>query len=170
MRADEVRIRAVTVGDLKRLADFRCSSGKPWEDLVESQIQGPLPHRYLASPPRFDGRMLVGAATDGELLVVGAHHIEPTLQPDIGYVEVVAVSSDARGQAMELPERKVSLGELMLLTIFKQMRALGRHPRVFARVDRRNRRSLSLCDRAGLVDEHPNPHDNMLIQRWGELP
>lgn len=170
MRADEVRIRAVAADDLERLADFRCSSGEPWEDVVESQIRGPLPRRYLAAPPRFDGRMLIGEEAGGELLVVGAHHIEPTLEPDVGYIEVVAVSSSIRGELVELSGREISLGELMLLTILKQMRALGRLPRAFARVDRRNRRSLSLCDRAGLVDEYPDPHDDMLIQRWGELP
>lgn len=170
MRADEIRIRAVAAHDLEALAGFRCSSGEPWEDLVESQIQGPLPRRYLAAPLRFDGCMLLGEGTKGDLLVVGAHHIEPTLEPDVGYVEVIAVSSGARGQCVQLPEREISLGELMLLTIFKQMRALGRHPRVFARIDARNRRSLALCDRAGLLDERPDPHDEMLVQRWGELP
>lgn len=64
----------------------------------------------------------------------------------------------------------VSLGTFMLLTIFRQMRDLGRHPRTFARVDRRNLRSLALCDRLGLVDERPDPHDDGLVQRWGELP
>jgi RimJ/RimL family protein N-acetyltransferase len=58
----------------------------------------------------------------------------------------------------------------MLLTIFKQMIVLGRYPRTFVRVDRRNRRSLALCDRVGLTDEHPDPHSDLLVQRWGELP
>ncbi len=58
----------------------------------------------------------------------------------------------------------------MLLAIFKQMRALGRHPRTFTRVDRRNQRSLALCDRVGLVEERPDPHSDLLVQRWGELP
>ena len=58
----------------------------------------------------------------------------------------------------------------MLLTIFKQMIVLGRHPRTFVRVDRRNRRSLALCDRVGLTEERPDPHTDFLIQRWGELP
>lgn len=43
----------------------------------------------------------------------------------------------------------------MLLAIFKQMIALGRHPRTFVRVDRRNQRSLALCDRVGLTEEAP---------------
>lgn len=50
------------------------------------------------------------------------------------------------------------------------MRSLGRHRRTFARIDRRNTASLALCDRAGLSDEHPDPHDIGLVQRWGELP
>ena len=58
----------------------------------------------------------------------------------------------------------------MLLTIFRQMRALGRHPRTFARVDKRNVRSLALCDRVGLTDERPDPNDALLVQRWGQLP
>ena len=41
--------------------------------------------------------MLIGAGPDGQILVVGAHHIEPTLVPDVGYTEVIAVASDARG-------------------------------------------------------------------------
>ena len=58
----------------------------------------------------------------------------------------------------------------MLLAIFKQMVALGRHPRTFVRVDRRNQRSLALCDRIGLTDERPDRHSDLLVQRWGELP
>ena len=69
--------------DLDALSDFRCSSGEPWEDLVEQQIRGPLPRRYLATPPRFDGRMLIATREDGEILAVGAHHIEPTRRPAI---------------------------------------------------------------------------------------
>jgi hypothetical protein len=129
-----------------------------------------LPRRYLASPPRFDGRMLIGTDPSGDVLVVGAHHIEPTLEPDVGYTEVVAVSLQARGRLIRLPKgREVSLGEFMLLAVFKQMLALGRHPRTFVRVDRRNQRSLALCDRAGLTEERPDSHSDLLVQRWGEL-
>lgn len=96
MSTDEVPIRALAAGDLPSLAAFRCSAGTPWEDAVEAQIRGPLPRRYLASPPRFDGRMLIGTDRDGDVLVVGAHHIEPTLEPDVGYTEVVAVALEAR--------------------------------------------------------------------------
>lgn len=119
MKSDEVLIRALTAGDLPPLDAFRCSTGTPWEDAVEAQIRGPLPQRYLASPPRFDGRMLIGAGGNGNVLVIGAHHIEPTLEPDVGYTEVVAVSLRARGTLVQLPEgREVSLGELMLLTLW----------------------------------------------------
>jgi hypothetical protein len=171
VKADEVRLRALAEGDLGDLEVFACSAGEPWEDSVEAQVRGPLPRRYLGSPPRFDGRFLLGFGAEGELLVIGAHHVEPTLFPDVGYIEVVAVSLEARGRLVELPEgREVSLGELMLLTIFKQMLALGRHPRTFARVDHRNKRSLALCDRVGLVEEHLEPGSDTLLQRWGELP
>lgn len=113
----------------------------------------------------------MGPAETGNVLVIGAHHVEPALEPDVGYTEVVAVSRQARSTLVRLPEgREVSLGELMLLAIFKQMIALSRHPRTFVRVDRRNRRSLALCDRVGLTEEHPDPHSDLLIQRWGELP
>lgn len=171
MKSDEVLIRALAAGDLPLLDAFRCSTGTPWEDAVEAQARGPLPRRYLASPPRFDGRMLIGTNRAGDILVIGAHHIEPTLEPDVGYTEVVAVSLQARGTLVQLPQgREVSLGELMLLAIFKQMIALGRHPRTFVRIDRRNRRSLALCDRVGLTEERPDPHSELLVQRWGELP
>jgi hypothetical protein len=171
VKSDEVLIRALAAADLPRLGDFRCSAGTPWEDAVEEQIRAPLPRRYLASPPRFDGRMLIGVGRDGDVLVIGAHHIEPTLEPDVGYTEVVAVSLRARGTLVQLREgREISLGELMLLAIFKQMIALGRHPRTFVRVDRRNRRSLALCNRVGLIEERPDPHSELLVQRWGELP
>lgn len=170
MRSGEVLIRALTAADLPALADFRCSAGELFEDVVEQQIRDPLPLRYLASPPRFDGRMLIGAGSDGQILVVGAHHIEPTLVPDVGYTEVIAVASEARGTLVQLPqEQEISLGELMLYAIFKQMLALGRHPRTFVRVDRRNNRSLSLCDRVGLSEERPDQVPG-LVQRWGELP
>lgn len=170
MKFDEVLIRALTAADLPALADFHCSAGEPFEDVVEQQIRDPLPLRYLASPPRFDGRMLIGAGPDGQILVVGAHHIEPTLVPDVGYTEVIAIASEARGTLVQLPqEREISLGELMLYAIFKQMVALGRHPRTFVRVDRRNNRSLRLCDRVGLSEERPDQVPD-LVQRWGVLP
>lgn len=171
MKADEVLVRALAADDLPALAVFRCSTGTPWEEAVEEQVRGPLPRRYLASPPRFDGRMLIGTDLDGNVLVVGAHHIEPTFEPDVGYAEVVAVSSQARGSLVQLPEgREISLGEWMLLAVFKQMLTLGRHPRTFVRVDRRNRRSLALCDRVGLTEERRDAHSDLLVQRWGELP
>jgi hypothetical protein len=171
VKAAEVRIGALVATDLGTLAAFRCSAGDPWEAMIEEQLRGPLPHRYLASPPRFDGRMLLGTDPDGELLVLGAHRIEPTLVPDVGYTEVIAVSLKARGTRVELiGDREVSLRELMFLAIFKQMLALGRHRRTFARVDRRNRRSLVLCDRVALVEERPDSHSDLLVQRWGELP
>lgn len=171
MKPDEVLIRALSEDDLSSLAAFRCSTGEPWEELVEEQIRSPLPRRYLVSPSRFDGRMLIGTSLDGDILVVGAHHIEPTFEPDIGYTEVVAVSLAASGTLVQLPEgREISLGELMFLAIFKQMIALGRYPRTFVRVDRRNRRSLALCDRVGLTEEYLDPHSDLLVQRWGELP
>lgn len=166
-----LHVRAVRAHDLEQLAGFRCSTGEPWEDLVETQIRGPLPRRYLAATPRWDGRMLVVHDEAGALLAVGAHHIEPTLVPDVGYTEVIAVALDARGTLVELPGgREISLGEFLLLTIFRQMRRLGRHPRTFVRVDRRNLRSLALCDRVGLRDERSDPHGGGLVQRWGELP
>jgi len=92
VKSDEVLIRALAAGDLPPLDAFRCSTGTPWENTVEAQIRGPLPQRYLASPPRFDGRMLIGAGGEGNDLVIGAHHIEPTLEPDVGYTEVVAIT------------------------------------------------------------------------------
>ena len=47
---------------------------------------------------------LIGAGPDGNVLVIGAHHIEPALEPDVGYTEVVAVSRQARGTLLRLPE------------------------------------------------------------------
>ncbi len=171
MNAGELTVRQVAAGDLAQLAAFRCSSGSAWEDHVETQIRGPLPRRYLSAPPSFDARMLLGFDVRGEIVVVGAHHIEPTLVPDVGYTEVVGVSLGVRGTLVQLPTGdSTSLGAFMLLTIFRQMRALGRHPRTFARVDKRNVRSLALCDRVGLTDQRPDPNDAMLVQRWGELP
>jgi hypothetical protein len=167
----DVRLRPIAAADLQALANFRCSTGEPWEAAVEEQIRGPLPRRYLASPPRFDGRMPLACASPAAVLAVGAHHIEPTLVPDVGYTEVIAVALHMRGTLVELADGlAVSLGALMLLAIFRQMRELGRHPRTFVRVDRHNVRSLALCDRVGLVDERPDPHDDTLVQRWGELP
>lgn len=138
---------------------------------MQAQVRGPLPRRYLASPPMFDGRMILGLDDAARVLVVGAHHIEPTRLPDVGYTEVIAVAADARGIRVRLAGNgAVTLGELMLLSIFRQMRQLGRHPRTFARVDRRNSRSLALCDRVGLREERPDPRESLLVQRWGELP
>lgn len=102
MKAAAVAVRALTATDLDALRAFRCSTGTRWEEAVEQEVRGPAPRRYLASPPRFDGRMLLAWAPNGTILAVGAHHIEPTLLPD--------------------------------------------------------------------VDERPDPHDDGLVQRWGELP
>lgn len=171
MRADELRIRRLAAGDLPALATFACSDGESWEDEVEAEIRGPLSRRYLANPPYFDGRMLLGFDPANQLVVVGAHHVEPLLAPDIGYTEVIAVALQARGTLVELPaDDPVSLGHFMLLTIFRQMRRLGRHPRTFARVDRRNLRSLALLDRVGLTEERADTYSDLLVQRWGTLP
>jgi hypothetical protein len=71
---------------------------------------------------------------------------------------------------VELPDiEPVSLGHFMMLVIFQQMRRLGRHPRTFVRVDRRNARSLALLDRVGLTEERDDTSPE-LVQRWGELP
>lgn len=170
MKAADLRIRGLQPGDREILRRFACSTGEPWEDVVEQQIRGPLPLRYLDTPPYFDGRMLLGFAPAGDLLVVGAHHIEPSMVPDVGYTEVIAVARDARGVLVELSDsEKVSLGHFMLLVIFQQMRRLGRHPRTFVRVDRRNLRSLALLDRVGLTEERAG-QNAALVQRWGELP
>ncbi|WP_372789145.1 hypothetical protein [Paraconexibacter sp.] len=115
--------------------------------------------------------MLLAHSSGGALLAVAAHHIEPTLVPDVGYTEVVAVALSARGTLLALPSGdRVSLGQFMLLTVFRQMRELGRHCRTFVRVDRRNLRSLALCDRVGLRHVVDDPSDPTLVQRWGTLP
>jgi hypothetical protein len=117
VKAADLKIRGVRSSDRKALRGFTCSTGEPWEDLVQDQIRGPLPDRYLSSPPYFDGRLLLGFAPSGDLVVVGAHHIEPAMVPDVGYAEVIAVTLAARGMLVELPESApVSLGHFMLLT------------------------------------------------------
>jgi hypothetical protein len=171
LRASELAIRAITNADREVLAEFTCSSGEPWEEQVQDQIRGPLPSRYLTAPPYFDGRMLLGFSPFGELLVLGAHHIEPSFAEDVGYTEVIAVALAARGTLVELPrDDPVSLGQFMLLTIFRQMLRLGRHPRTFVRIERHNIRSLRLATRAGLCEERDDPEDPDLVQRWGRLP
>jgi hypothetical protein len=171
VKAQALRVRPLRAEDAALLACFHCSDGEPWEDEVQTQLRGPLPRRYLASPPYFDGRMLLALGPADDLLVVGAHHVEPQLTPDVGYTEAVAVALHARGTLVELPGHPpISLGHFMLLTIFRQMRRLGRHQRTFVRVDRRNARSLELLDRAGLTEERPDPQSPQLVQRWGELP
>ena len=170
MKSVDLQIRGLRSGDQAALGRFTCSTGEPWEDLVEEQIRGPLPLRYLDTPPYFDGRMLLGFGPAGDLLVVGAHHIEPSMVPDVGYTEVIAVARDARGVLVELPEgEQITLGHFIMLVIFQQMRRLGRHPRTFARVDRRNVRSLALLDRVGLIEKRADQSAD-LVQRWGDLP
>jgi hypothetical protein len=170
VNAADLQIRGLRSADRATLKTFRCSSGEPWEEVVEQQLQGPLPGRYLDTPPYFDGRMLLGFDTGGRPLVVGAHHIEPGLSPDVGYTEVIAVALEARGVLVELPDgERTSLGHFMMLTIFQQMVRLGRHARTFVRVDRRNARSLALLHRVGLAEERSDQRPD-LVQRWGELP
>ena len=171
MTADDLVVRSVADDDRALLRSFECSTGTRWEDDVQTQVREHLASRYLSTPPYFDGRMLFALDGDGRLIVVGAHHIEPGLSPDIGYTEVLAVATEARGTLVEMPDTvPVTLGHFMLLTIFKQMRQLGRHQRTFVRVDRRNTRSLNLLDRVGLREERPDPVSEELVQRWGELP
>lgn len=168
MKLSDLRFRRVRASDRARLARFSCSRGSAWETLVESQIRGPLTARYLAKPPYFDGRMLL-ALEGARVVAVGAHHIEPTLLPDVGYIEVIAVSTSHQGQHIVLAgEGPVSVGELMLRVVVNDMRLHGRHPNFFARVDRRNQRSLALLDRFGMVDEQADP-DPSLIRRWGKF-
>lgn len=93
MNAADLQIRGLRSADVAVLKTFACSTGEPWEDVLEQQIQGSLSSRYLSTPPYFDGHMLLGFASDTRLVVVGAHHIEPGLSPDVGYTEVVAVAT-----------------------------------------------------------------------------
>jgi hypothetical protein len=104
VKAADLHIRGLRPADREVLGRFTCSTGEPWEDVVEEQIRGPLPLRYLETPPYFDGRMLLGFDPTGVLLVVGAHHIEPALSPDVGYTEVIAVALDGRGVLIDLPD------------------------------------------------------------------
>jgi hypothetical protein len=60
VKAADLQIRGLRPGDRAALGRFTCSTGESWEDLVEEQIRGPLPLRYLDTPPYFDGRMLLG--------------------------------------------------------------------------------------------------------------
>jgi hypothetical protein len=121
----------------------------------------PEPERQRVSSDEEEGALLFSIpSTDEELLEL----------TDVGYTEVIAVASHAHGTLVQLPrEREISLGEFMLYAVFEQMVVLGRHLRTFVRVDRRNRRSLALCDRVGLSEERPDQNAD-LIQRWGELP
>lgn len=170
MKARDLTVRAATTDDRETLRGFRCSGGQPWEDQVQDQVQGPLGGRYLACPPMFDGRLLLGFDTKGTLLIVGAHRIEPMFAQDVGYTEVIAVAYDARGTLVRMAAGDdITLGRYMLETIFRQMVRLGRHPRTFVRVDRRNVRSLALLDRVGLSEERADA-DERLVQRWGTLP
>jgi hypothetical protein len=170
VKAGALGVRAAVEDDRALLKQFRCTTGDPWEHVVDEQIRGPLAARYLAAPPVFDGRLLLGFDASESLVVVGAHRIEPAFAQDVGYTEVVAVERNARGTLVELPSGdEISLGHFMLLTIFRQMVRLGRHPRTFARVDRRNARSLALLDRVGLREERDDADDE-LVQRWGVLP
>jgi hypothetical protein len=169
VKAADLHIRGLRSVDRELLGRFTCSTGEPWENVVQEQLRGPLPLRYLDTPPYFDGHMLLGFVPTGDLLVVGAHHIEPSMVPDIGYTEVIAVARDARGVLVEFPDgEQISLGHFMMLVIFQQMRRLGRHPRTFVRVDRDNARSLALLDRVGLTEERDDAQPG-LVQRWGEL-
>jgi hypothetical protein len=170
VKAQDLTVRAATNNDRDLLRDFRCSGGQPWEDQVEEQVRGPLTSRYLAEPPVFDGRLLLGISSDGTLLVVGAHRIEPMFAQDVGYTEVIAVAHQARGTLVRMAAGDdISLGHFLLETIFRQMVRVGRHPRTFVRVDRRNTRSLALLDRIGLSEERADADDG-LVQRWGMLP
>ncbi len=172
MKAGDLEVRQAREDDLPQLKTFRCSTGEPWENLVEEQIRGPLAARYLSSPAAFDGRLLVGFDRGGHLLVVGAHRIEPTLVPDVGYVEVIAVALDVRGTLVEMPRgEELSLGHFMLATIFRQMVRLGRHSRTFRSRGPPQRAQLgppAPC-RLDVTHELPDPHDSQLVQRWGEL-
>jgi hypothetical protein len=170
VKARDLTVRAATDDDRELLRTFRCSDGQPWEDHVEDQVRGPLAGRYLASPPMFDGRLLLGLNGKGALLAVGAHRIEPAFAQDVGYTEVIAVACQARGTLVRMASGdEISLGHFMLMTILRQMASLGRHPRTFVRVDRRNIRSLAMLDRVGLSEERAD-FDEALVQRWGLLP
>ena len=171
MTSAEIRIRPLELADLIKLREFECSSGLEWEALVEGQIRGPLPRRYLTAPLEAGARALVGENSRGEILVVGSHHIEPAFGQDIGYIEVVAVAKAGQGSRVVLAAGEVvTLGELMMFALFRDLVAAGRHRRTFARIDKRNTRSLTLCDRVGLTDERSDLHDEGLVQRWGTLP
>lgn len=168
----DLRVRVARLSDLKRLAEFRCSQGQPWEDEVEEQIRGPLPRRYLSSAlPALDPRLLlVCSSADDALLAVGAHHVEPrVVEVTISYIEVIAVSLQARGSLVATEDEPITLGHYTFAALITDMLERGRHPVTFARVDRRNTRSLKLCGRAGLDDEREVPGRPELVELWGDV-
>jgi hypothetical protein len=172
-------VRTARQTDLQALASFRCSTGPVWEQEVEDQIRGPLPHRYIGNEdPEFDPRLLVCTGPDEELLAVAAHHIETVpvrrdgelvdLRPT--YIEVIAVALAARNTTVNIDEEPaISMGTFMFDAAITDVRQRpNRDPYVFARVDPRHKISLRFCDRVGLVLERPNEHPDY-IQRWGDL-
>jgi hypothetical protein len=172
-------VRTAQIEDLRALASFTCSTGPVWEQEAEDQIQGPLPHRYLADRDSdLDPRLLLCLGPDQEILAVAAHRVETVpvsrdsdtvnLRPT--YIEVIAVSLEARGTKVTADDgAAISMGEFMFDAVVTDVLTRpDRDPYLFARVDPRHEISLRFCDRVGLVHEQPNPHP-AYIQRWGEL-
>lgn len=170
--SDALRVKVLAKRDLDALAAFRCSSGDAWEHLVEQEVQGPLPKRYLAPRfPAFDPRMLlVIRQSDSEILAIGAHHIEPTVhEPTISYTEAIAVALSARGTLVETEGKPISLGHYTFAALVQDMLNRGRAPITFGRVDRRNARSIALCQRIGLVLEKECSGHPGLMELWGDI-
>jgi hypothetical protein len=168
----DLRIRVARSDDLKTLAAFRCSRGEPWEDEVEQQIRGPLPRRYLwPQLPALDPRLLLTFhRRDERLVAVGAHHIEPrVVQVTISYLEVIAVDLAARGTLVETEGQPITLGHFMFEALITDMLQRERHPVTFARADRRNEKSLKLCERIGLNDVRELPGRPDLVELWGDV-
>jgi hypothetical protein len=172
-------VRTVRSADVQALGTFRCSTGPVWEQEVEDQIRGPLPHRYIGhEDPEFDPRLLVCTGPDDEILAIAAHRVETVrvlragelvdLRPT--YIEVIAVALAARSTTVNIVEGPaISMGTFMFDSLLTDvLQRPSRDPHVFVRVDPRHKISLRFCDRVGLALEKPNPRPDY-IQRWGDL-
>jgi hypothetical protein len=175
----QLAVRAVRNEDLTALAGFSCSSGTEWEEEVEEQIRGPLPHRYLGwVGSDADPRMLVVLAQDGDILAVAAHHVEakvvgvPGGVQDIRptYLEVLAVSLRARRTVVDIgQDPALTFGEFTYDVTMTDIRnRTGRDPLIFGRVNWEHVISLAFCDRVGLSTELVN-EDPTYVQRWGDV-
>jgi hypothetical protein len=156
--------RRLGPADRAALRAFRCSTGRWFEDEVETHVQNDLLDAHAARRSHTDHCAIALELPDHGIVAVTAHEQDLTTEGGRDLTStrwlVAAVAVDLQGA--KLPDvdlgdgRPVTLGRYLAEATLSDVLETDRDPVVRAVIARENDRSLALCRRVGLTRELPD--------------